>query len=183
MPDPRVAHCVFCDDVRQEIGNKLSLMGVYVGELIVPMAPPVVMPKFAIVVWIITDIDDPVMRVTTSVRMPPDGQEVFKAEVGQATTIPSLLEGARKMIAHQILTFGNFLVPAPGMMEVMLETDTGPMRAGRLLIRFEPPVDISPPSTASPLPSEQSPPAAPASKPSRGRRPSTRRAGRTPERE
>jgi hypothetical protein len=185
MPDPRVAHCVFCDDVRQELGNKLSLMGIYVGELIIAAVPPVVMPKFVIVVWVISDVDDPIKRVVTRVLMPPDGTEVLKVEAGEVITLASHMEGARKVIAHQIVSVGNFMISAPGMMEVMLETDTGPLRAGRLLIRFvDPPqaggATLSP--IASPPPSEQSPPDAPTTKPRASRhRPSTRRTERTPE--
>lgn len=35
----RSLHTQFCDDIRQEVGNKLSLMGVYNGALVVPSFP------------------------------------------------------------------------------------------------------------------------------------------------
>ena len=99
------------------------------------------------------------------------------------------MEGARKMIAHQILNLANIQISGPGMMEVMLESDRVPLRAGRPPIRFEPPPKEaalngrhSPDDMILPPPFQQYPPAAPAAKPTRApRRPSGRRTTRTPE--
>jgi len=38
----RNAHCIFCDDIRNEVGNKLSFMGIYGGELQVEQIPAVI---------------------------------------------------------------------------------------------------------------------------------------------
>ena len=35
----RALHSLFCDDIRQEVGNKLSLMGIYNGSMVVPSFP------------------------------------------------------------------------------------------------------------------------------------------------
>lgn len=35
----RALHSQFCDDIRQEVGNKLSLMGIYNGLMVVPSFP------------------------------------------------------------------------------------------------------------------------------------------------
>jgi len=43
------AYIIFCDDVREEVGNKLSLMGVYSKKIVFPSLP-VVMRSFHIVV-------------------------------------------------------------------------------------------------------------------------------------
>jgi hypothetical protein len=193
MSNPRVAHCVFCDDIRQEVGNKISMMGMYLGELIIQGTAPIALPKFGFVIWIISDVDDPIQHVTTRVLMPPDQKEVIHIEMTQAVQTVFMAEGAQKLVAHQIIPVAPFIIEQPGMIEVMLETDRGSMRAGRLLVRFvEPPQTPSPPGTdrpqansfsptASPPPSEQSPPDVPVPerRPSR-RRPSSRRTSRTP---
>jgi hypothetical protein len=44
---PRLAYTIFCDDVRLEVGNKLSLMGVF-HQILVQHFPVTVM-KFAVV--------------------------------------------------------------------------------------------------------------------------------------
>ena len=49
---------LFCDDIRPEVGNKLSLMGVYLGGMFVPDFP-VVLPKLCVMVTIITPLDQP----------------------------------------------------------------------------------------------------------------------------
>jgi hypothetical protein len=36
---------IYCDDIRQEMGNKPSYMGVYTGQLIVQAEEPVLLPK------------------------------------------------------------------------------------------------------------------------------------------
>lgn len=35
----RYLHTVWCDDIRHEVGNKPSLMGVYTGHIVVPQLP------------------------------------------------------------------------------------------------------------------------------------------------
>src|SRR4051794_26127144 len=76
----RVANCVFCDDVRQEVGNKLSLMGVYSTEILFPMAPPIIYPKFAVVVWIISEVSDVPKKFSIRILVPPEGTEIGRIE-------------------------------------------------------------------------------------------------------
>lgn len=42
-------HALWCDDIRQEVGNKPSFMGVYTGALVVPQLP-LTLPKLC--VWL-----------------------------------------------------------------------------------------------------------------------------------
>ncbi len=48
FPSYRHLNVVYCDDVRQETGNKLSLMGLYQADLVVP-AMPTKLPKLCAV--------------------------------------------------------------------------------------------------------------------------------------
>lgn len=54
----RYVHALWCDDIRQEIGNKPSFMGAYVGGLTVPSLPAI-LPRLSVYVWAITTIDHP----------------------------------------------------------------------------------------------------------------------------
>jgi hypothetical protein len=45
----RTAFALWCDDIRQEIGNKPSFMGVYVGGVVVPSLPTI-LPRIS--VWL-----------------------------------------------------------------------------------------------------------------------------------
>lgn len=56
----RQLEVIYCDDVRQEIGNKQSFIGVYLGDLIVAEALPVVLPKLCLVSTLILPKSDDV---------------------------------------------------------------------------------------------------------------------------
>lgn len=49
LTEHRWVHAIWCDDIRQEVGNKPSFMGVYTGSLVVPSLPTV-LPRLA--VWV-----------------------------------------------------------------------------------------------------------------------------------
>jgi len=49
LTERRWVHAIWCDDIRQEVGNKPSFMGVYTGSLVVPSLPTV-LPRLA--VWV-----------------------------------------------------------------------------------------------------------------------------------
>jgi hypothetical protein len=136
MASPRVAHCVFCDDIRQEIGNKISLMGIYSGEMIFPVKPPVVLPKFGIVAWVIADIDDPIQTISVSLNVPPNLTEILRTESGPIVMVPSTVDGAKKMITQQMLPISQLVISEAGMIEVMIHTERETLRGGRIMIRF-----------------------------------------------
>lgn len=47
-PQTPYGYTLFCDDIRQEIGNKVSLIGIYSGELIILGQLPIALPKLAL---------------------------------------------------------------------------------------------------------------------------------------
>lgn len=195
-----MAHCVFCDDVRQEVGNKLSLMGMYMGDIVLPAAPPVgvpaILPKFAICVWLLCDWGDNPERITVRVYAPPGRTEITKMEATQGQIAPPvpLFDDPTKLSLITLLPIFNFAIFDEGEIEVTVETEQGTLRAGRLRVQMpsrhvqtdtssapSPATSDSP--TAPPLPSEQSSAGLPETKPARSQRhPSTRRTARAPER-
>ncbi|OAI18271.1 MULTISPECIES: hypothetical protein [Methylomonas] len=54
----RYVHALWCDDIRQEIGNKPSFMGAYVGGITVPLLPTL-LPRLSVYVWVTTAIEHP----------------------------------------------------------------------------------------------------------------------------
>lgn len=133
----RVAHCVFCDDVRFEVGNKMSLMGMYQADIIIGARPPTFLPKLVIAVWVISDIDDPIQKMTTIVLGPPNKTEIVRMDIeGMGPTPASFFEDSKKIIIHQVIPMNNFPITEAGIIEVLLETDRGSFRAGRLRISF-----------------------------------------------
>ncbi|HEX8723057.1 MAG TPA: hypothetical protein VF736_20735 [Pyrinomonadaceae bacterium] len=103
---PQLNYTIFCDDVRLEVGNKLSLMGVF--HQIAVQQFPVSVLKFAVVSQWRGD-----GRYLSEVRiLTPDGQEaVVLAE-------PSPFEIAPGGVANNISFFFNVVFPAPGLYRV-----------------------------------------------------------------
>ena len=99
---PLLSYTLFCDDVRLEVGNKLSLMGVF-HQLVVPQAPVNVM-KFAVVSqWRGAGRHLSEVRILTEDRQQP----IVIAD-------PAPFEVAPGGVANNISFFFNVVFPAPG---------------------------------------------------------------------
>ncbi|HEX7312351.1 MAG TPA: hypothetical protein VF297_00275 [Pyrinomonadaceae bacterium] len=108
----RLAYTIFCDDVRLEVGNKLSLMGVF-HQIIVQHVPVTVM-KFAVVTqWRGEGRHLSEVRILTEDRQQP----VVIAE-------PSPFEIASGGVANNISFFFNVEFPAPGTYRVQTLIDS-----------------------------------------------------------
>ena len=108
----RLAYTLFCDDVRLEIGNKLSLMGVF-HQILVQHVPVTVM-KFAVVTqWRGEGRHLSEVRILTEDRQHP----VVIAE-------PSPFEIASGGVANNISFFFNVEFPAPGTYRVQTLLDS-----------------------------------------------------------
>ena len=108
----RLAYTVFCDDVRLEVGNKLSLMGVF-HQILVQHFPVTVM-KFAVVTqWRGEGRHMSEVRILTDDRQ----QAVVLAE-------PSPFEIASGGVANNISFFFNVEFPTPGRYRVQTLIDS-----------------------------------------------------------
>jgi hypothetical protein len=108
----RLAYTVFCDDVRLEVGNKLSLMGVF-HQILVQHLPVTVM-KFAVVSqWRGEGRHLSEVRILTDDRQ----QAVVLAE-------PSPFEIATGGVANNISFFFNVEFPKPGRYRVQTLIDS-----------------------------------------------------------
>ena len=76
MSMTRHLEVIFCDDIREEVGNKLSVMGVYSADLTVPVLP-IVLNKLCVVVRAITNNSDPFESLTVSVFQGDDSAELI----------------------------------------------------------------------------------------------------------
>lgn len=63
----RLVHVIWCDDIRQEVGNKPSFMGVYTAGITVPTLPAL-LDRLALHVWAYTPKDKPFKSITVSVQ-------------------------------------------------------------------------------------------------------------------
>lgn len=67
----RYVHALWCDDIRQEVGNKPSFMGVYVGGITVPSLPTS-LPRLSVYVWAMTPIERPFRKAIVKITRNDD---------------------------------------------------------------------------------------------------------------
>jgi len=74
----RYAYAVFCDDIRQEINGKITMVGIYTDRLFVASVPTV-LPKLCLALAMATDKTNMFEEVCVTGTFGPD--EVFKMEL------------------------------------------------------------------------------------------------------
>ncbi len=166
MPLSRFAFCLFCDDIRPEIGNKFSYMGVYQRDMVFPpgAAPgvPIFVPKFGIGAWVVSDINDRPKHIVFRVFGPPGRTEIGHREidVAQISNPPEMEPGSLRFSVSVVMPLIGLMLPESGFIEVTAEVDGEEMRAGRLKVTIPRPAieeETISASAASQPPSEQSP--------------------------
>jgi hypothetical protein len=141
MAGPRAATCVFCDDIRAEVGNKVSLMGIFGIDLLSHASGSIVLPKFAVAVWLIYDIDDAPSHITIRVLVPPNKSEIVKLEAQGSglREFPYPPDEFSKGTLRIFVPITNLILSEEGFIEVMVDTERETLRAGRLRVRFNVP--------------------------------------------
>jgi len=132
----RFLTAIFCDDIRQEIGNKLSFMGCYQGELVVPMAP-VALPKLCVFASIWTPKERPFKSLMLRV-IQDDDKELARIEIpdeGLAEVSLILDETATRKSVSTAIVFSPFAIEKPTSLRLLATTEEGEIIGPRLLIK------------------------------------------------
>lgn len=116
--NPRFLDTIVCDDIRQELGNKMSIMGVYGPALVVP-GFPVLMPRLCFVMKARTSRDRPFERLNFLVSR--DDEVIVQAELDSE----QLAEMAKRVPAS--LPGEESPDPAEGAITVSMVMMTSPM--------------------------------------------------------
>ena len=97
---------IWCDDIRAEIGDKLSFMGVYTGAILVP-SQPFTLARLGIWARLSVDKNDPVTALSAKVQF-DNGQLIF--EIPTQTHAPQTPDdNPRKTMMNYI--FGVQIAP------------------------------------------------------------------------
>lgn len=135
MPEARFVTVQFCDDIRQEVGNKYSLLGCY-GPSMLLSAMPVVLPKLCAFVRIYTPVDRPFAKL--SIRVLRGDQVLTEMEIPQeALASIRTIEhpaGETFVIVGSGLAMSPVAIEEPCMLRIDVETDEGPLNGGTLRI-------------------------------------------------
>lgn len=131
MNNDRYVICDFCDDVRQEIGNKISLMGLYSSDMIFESFP-VVLPKFCIRVKAVTLIDRPFEKLIFRALLNDELLFEMDSSAEQLQEFKSVphKDGATKSMAIAIMVLSSFVISSAGRLRVVVETEEGEIKGG-----------------------------------------------------
>jgi len=132
MTQSRTVIAQFCDDVRQEIGNKFSLMGCYGTDLYVPSFP-ITLPKLCVFVHVRTPREQPFRRLTLRLMRGEDVLSELEAnpEKLNAGETP---EWARWLSMTGILAVTPFVAGGSCRLRVLAETESETLESGQFLI-------------------------------------------------
>lgn len=138
----RYLHTIYCDDVRLEVGNKQSLMGIYSSDLFLPELP-IALPKLCIVVNLVTPIDKPWKELT--IRVTKDKETLIEAPItGDQLNGPqsNIIENGEKDNSDRSigLTFTLMLAPftidKECILRVLAITESGELKGHGLKIKI-----------------------------------------------
>lgn len=138
---------IFCDDIRQEVGNKSSLIGVYMSDMVLNHPTlPIALAKLGILIQYMQPIDD-VKDYRIEIHLPGGDPEkpIAHADVAASEVKPTgktaLGSDATKIAARMHLVMAPVEIKEAGTLKVMI-TRAGEkaIELGKLEILHSPPV-------------------------------------------
>jgi hypothetical protein len=138
---------IFCDDIRQEVGGKITYVGAYGGRLLVHGDFPVRLPKFALGITYIQRRASFIQPSKFLVFLPGDSDDQPSIE---SETIPDAVErygapaedvtnSANSILAiNSMIVLSPFEMKQPGHIKVRATRGDALVRLGALLIERAP---------------------------------------------
>jgi len=143
-PSP-FGYSIFCDDVRYEIGGKLSYIGIYTGDLIVMGNFPATLPKFCIVVNYSENPSEFGDNLELTIQVPGDPDEAPSTRIDfQRTINPDASNdiaeyGPDARVAMTTpMTFNGFHLKEEGFIRVRMRRGDDIVRLGSIRVRARP---------------------------------------------
>ncbi len=136
------AYCHFCDDIRYEVGNKNSLIGLYSSELFVEQIP-IAIPKLCVIAFISAPLDNPMTSLTLKVilgdevlsetRVP---DEFIKETVSSIRAKSTPTDEYTKILIGVNTILCPLLLDREGVLKVVAIADSTEIVAGKLRIKL-----------------------------------------------
>jgi hypothetical protein len=126
---------LYCDDIRNEVGNKLTLVGCYGTDLLLDTFP-IVLPKLSVYVRAYTPAARLFQKLILRLRQNDDllGELDFPAAelaAAAATDHPN----SRWAIIQAVMFMSPLLIQSPGFLRLEAETEEGLLLGSKLVIR------------------------------------------------
>lgn len=141
---PRYVHALYCDDVRMEVGGKMTFVGVYQSQLSIHHLGPVSLPRLCIVVTAQTPKETPF----ESLRFKMLQDDTILQEI---VIPPEALQAAIKSLDDDpnctfqsygvILTLQPFNIEKSCILRIRAETESEELAASALQVILAPPED------------------------------------------
>jgi len=151
----RFLHALYCDDIREEKTNKLTLVGVYSADLYVSEFPAV-LPKLAIFVTLATPVEEPFRQLEIKLKLDDEvianistSQEELKKGIGAIAEVaaspsapePNDVTGSKRFTElRSILVLSPFTIVKECILRVIATTESGDLRCPALRISLTPSV-------------------------------------------
>lgn len=135
---------IFCDDIRHEIGGKLSYIGTYSSAMYVNKFPAT-LPKLALSVIVITPADKPFLSMTLRVfkdseilqEIMLDDEQIKEASI-LVDDIPDEVIQDRVLQARLLLMFSPLYLDKPCKLRVRVQNESDELRGMALQIEQAP---------------------------------------------
>lgn len=138
-------YTIFCDDIRQEVGNKCSLMGVYGPEMYLSQPFPSGLARMGFHVVYKEDLDAPFKDMTLCIFLPgdPDDKPAYKADIERSSMTlqpPDLNLGptARRMMSLNVL-LNPVVLKHEGRIKVRMLVEGEVVKLGTLAVKYREP--------------------------------------------
>lgn len=139
----RIAHTLFCDEVRQEVNGKAIFIGVYSTEMFVP-ALPLTLPTFSALVTVSSPVDMPLKRLIVRLwygddviaeAFLPEGE--LEAHFGAAPKTDDSFSGDSFQVFRSmvVINIAPFTLDKEGILKVRVETESEIIPAGAIAIK------------------------------------------------
>lgn len=128
-----VLEVVFCDDIRTEMGNKTSLMGVYPVEMMVERLP-VTLPKFCVWVNLVVPVEDAPEQI--SVRLMQEERIILDTgKLGMSEAMQEVRPVSGVFAASFSFALSPFQIDGPTWLQVVAECNGETLTSRKLSIR------------------------------------------------
>ncbi len=135
-PVSRHLEVIYCDDIREEVGNKISYMGVYWGELWV-QAAPVTLAKLCIAIKVVTDIADPFEALEVRIVKGEKEDDLLSTGPIPAPTQPTISDNnATRIIVQMVFILAPFQIEEETVIRVKAKTEREELSSMALRIRI-----------------------------------------------
>lgn len=149
---PRFIHTLYCDDVRQEVGGKMTFVGAYQSQMLSEQPGDLMLPKLCIVLTAQTPHDQPFQKML--IKLFRDDEILQQMDVPVLDQSPVNVSGGRPAnfdVRGIILTLQGLRFEKSAVLRIQVETESEVLSAPgfQVTLKAEPNAEDSPVSHIS----------------------------------